>query len=690
MFSFLNGIIPVTIIQRLQKLALSKEDSEILNKLEHIVKAFKYTQTFSLILETIFQFIIISISLFGPLFKDSLLHYKFLALLITLTITVLYIIIRLTNSYHFNYYHRTIRTLLTIILTKIFQSYRISLATQLSKIPDPHIFTDSFTTSAFAVINTSNKMSKLIALLISFLFSIVIYPFYKDIHILIIIGVLFITISSSIALLLFNKQFAKIDKKYIHVSDALYQDIKDTSAINIQTKSNYQKHKYFKSLKDTITFAQYINTITLGVSKISSIIIILLPFLSPNISPFIYLILPISSIGFLGGFATDYSRTKISINRYHELSNIISFIENNSSEMTSNQYELLKRKPSYISHPSKEKDLIIKNLKYISGRNENTQEIFIDKILLSTGKVNIFSGASGLGKSIFGKVITMKYAEFNCDFIGKSLYDFRKYRTLKDAYKELLYSGLREINTSYRSAISIYASQFDYNNNSLIRKVFNSSVILKEISTFYLKHSDYYKFVNKSFINNINTIQNIKTLKTILNNLSKQEFQDLSTKIKSIYKQISNINLLKYINKEFKDSNIKPSLVLNYLILLEYLSYKHIKSLIPEASLYFMDAILSEPPISQGQRRRILFALDIVLKSHVFVIDEPFSNLDFESSKTILNQIIQYTKDNNSTTLVLEPKQINTSIDILQKKQILGYNYRIERNSKNIIQIKKL
>jgi len=690
MFSILKGIVPAQTIQRLQALALTKEDQKILEHLYESVSDYNKSQALAFIGDISFQIFMLSISLLGPFLQPYLIQYKILTLILSLSILFFSLFVKLVNSYKFNIYHRSIKTLLTVILEKLFQNYRLSLATTLSEIPKPHIFTESFAVGAFALISLVSKLSKFIAISFTFTLGFILFLITNDFYILLISSILLLTILLSLIIFYYGRRFSKFGKDFSLVSDAIYQDIKDSSPINIETSSNYLQHGYFKILKPIVNSTQYINSITLGISAIISLLIIISPILIPSISSFIYLLLPIASLNFLSGFVNNDSNLKTSIRRHKRLQNLISIIENNQSEMTPTQYEKISRKPSYVAHPSKNENIIIKNLKYISGRNENKKEIFNKEIQLETGKVNILSGQSGIGKSILGRLITMKYAEFNCDFIGKGNYDFRKYNSLENAHKELLFSGLREIDTSYRAVISIYASQFDNINNSIIKDVFDNSNLNDDFDKFLLKNITHYNSIKKASIKNLFKQTNIQIFKKHLDTLSDKDSNALGLKMRKLYKQLTNQNLLELIDESTETGHIPKEAVLSYLFRLEYFAYQNIKTLIPEASLYFMDAILSEPPISQGQRRRILFALDIVLQAHVFVIDEPSANLDFKSSKLLLNRIIRYTKVNNSTTLILEPKENHYFIEKLQKDKILGYNYVIEKNSKNKICINQL
>lgn len=111
--------------------------------------------------------------------------------------------------------------------------------------------------------------------------------------------------------------------------------------------------------------------------------------------------------------------------------------------------------------------------------------------------------------------------------------------------------------------------------------------------------------------------------------------------------------------------------------------YNHLKSLIPEASQYFMDAVLSEPPISQGQRRRIIFLIDILIKTKLLVVDEPMANLDLNSSKLVFDKLKEILKVNNSCILVLDQKIIPEICNYLTNNKTLGNIYNFVPDKSN-------
>jgi hypothetical protein len=112
-----------------------------------------------------------------------------------------------------------------------------------------------------------------------------------------------------------------------------------------------------------------------------------------------------------------------------------------------------------------------------------------------------------------------------------------------------------------------------------------------------------------------------------------------------------------------------------YLMCAEYLAWNHLLKLIPEASLYFMEAVLSEPPISQGQRRRIIYLLDILNSGEVFVMDEPTANLDEQTYLQVFEDLVVYAREEKASVIVLEPKVYPKVFELLQEKGVLGNIY---------------
>ena len=110
----------------------------------------------------------------------------------------------------------------------------------------------------------------------------------------------------------------------------------------------------------------------------------------------------------------------------------------------------------------------------------------------------------------------------------------------------------------------------------------------------------------------------------------------------------------------------------------EYISYNHLKNYVPEANIYYMDANLSEPPISEDMKLRFLYAIDVFMEGLILVVDEPFSQLDPNLSKIIFNDLVNYAKNYNAVVIILDEKINSDVIDDNRGKDVLGKILRFE------------
>lgn len=250
----------------------------------------------------------------------------------------------------------------------------------------------------------------------------------------------------------------------------------------------------------------------------------------------------------------------------------------------------------------------------------------------------------------------MRYSSYKADFIGKGDYDFRCFKTLDQAQSSLIFSTLRSIETSYRNAVSAYLGEAS-RSNRLIQDL-NGEFDKKEVNKYFFDNLNYYYDLSKSEI-----------FETILNSDSLKYFELSESELENVVKIFRGFNNCKELSKFIKGFD---SSIVKYALLAEYYSFKHLKKFIPDASQFFMDAVLSEPPISQGQRRRILFALDILLEGFVYVADEPLANLDFESSIPMLDEMMSYVDDTDSSILLLDQQLNKKVVNYIKMKSYLG------------------
>lgn len=318
--------------------------------------------------------------------------------------------------------------------------------------------------------------------------------------------------------------------------------------------------------------------------------------------------------------------------RLQQLNNLLDEALKLESEITESVYQEMGAAVN-LTHQSMTniQGLEINELTYSSGRPGQQNTINVQNTTLPAGKISHLTGRSGIGKSILGRILTMRYSQFEAKSLNLNGKDIRTYPSLDEARLHLLFSGLREVNTSYRFTTSMYLKK-DSTTNTFIQTVQNPThKILRETKTHFDKHADYY---------GLEVVKEVKKL-TLKKFVSVTE----PDKVYDIYRNKCKISLTE---PEFA-----------YAAVAEYFAFNHLKTLIPEASLYFVDAILSEPPISQGQRRRTIFAFDVLLTADVLVVDEPFSNLDHKSAVLVLKSLADYAKSTNAVVLVLDQKVIH-------------------------------
>jgi len=73
--------------------------------------------------------------------------------------------------------------------------------------------------------------------------------------------------------------------------------------------------------------------------------------------------------------------------------------------------------------------------------------------------------------------------------------------------------------------------------------------------------------------------------------------------------------------------------------------------------------------------------MDIFLPSRLFVVDEPFANLDPKSGKIMLKEIERYTKDTKSCVIILDQKILPEFYDSNFKKNWFGEIYTFKKSN---------
>ena len=463
----------------------------------------------------------------------------------------------------------------------------------------------------------------------------------------------------------FGSLYYPSQKAFMSLVDKFDIDFSGTRPLLIRTNLNLYPKELNKALEDTVRVTTKINLISNATAYIGPMLLVLsffIPALSQDLSHYIIVALFVVSNTFgHSGIVSHYYAVNLSRERLVEFDAMLDTVLETGAELTPLRYDdisnhYFKDNP-FKSRISKEcidesQGLEIKSLVYISGRGDSMKNVYLDHLFLEKNKVHFLIGDSGIGKSIFGRLITLRYEAFKCDFLGMGDCDFRTFENLDDGLKELHFSSIRNIDTSYRNAIGAYLAS-DFECRFFLTQLVETLKSKAEVAGFFDSSVDYYGSKTAEILK-VMEGYDFKFCKEDFLGLSKQELRELRECFRSRIEWFPS-------SKIFALSAI-----------FEYMTFTHLRSFIPEASLYFMDAVLSEPPVSQGQRRRILLALDVLLGGAVMVIDEPFSNIDLGASKSILYKLKNYNQVNNSVLLVLDQKIHPELLEVCRSEGNLG------------------
>ena len=280
-------------------------------------------------------------------------------------------------------------------------------------------------------------------------------------------------------------------------------------------------------------------------------------------------------------------------------------------------------------------------------------------------------GDYGMGKTLFGRVATLRYSNFNADILAIGDKDIRTFKSLEQGLKYLHYSCQRNISTSYRNALSVYINDAKQT-NIFVKKVFNFKGDLKDVKQHFIDHKDYYGDLHvllSGLLDKEDMVFGEKDLSGGYFNLVANLYQNFSH-------QASVLTALKELKDKVNEDIFNKGLILAAVA--EYISYNHLKNYVPEANIYYMDANLSEPPISEDMKLRFLYAIDVFMEGLILVVDEPFSQLDPNLSKIIFNDLVNYAKNYNAVVIILDEKINSDVIDDNRGKDVLGKILRFE------------
>jgi len=604
--------------------------------------------------------------------SEKYITYFFMLFTFFAVANLLLVYLRKVNSV--NYYHRLMRDLYDNLLRFILDNYRLSLAELLPNFPNAKEISEDLGRAGLSSANYHEAMGTLGGIILGGVTVVAYYAVGGDIVYLRIALITFVILGFFALFLYLGKKFSQAQQVYKVEADKFDQAFNDSEPLLVRTQIDYETSNYEKLLKKVVSYTDRVNLVSEVNVGLLPVLLLFLPYaLDIKEAVLSYILVGLFVSGKLFGRSLVISQ-KADVDqaekRLKEVNDLLDLILSINSELTPAKYEEIKKKyllsngVSADSAKSSEledvtadyggESLFIKNLEYISGRIGQKKVIKAKKLLIPSGKVSFLIGDSGVGKSVFGRLITLRYADFSAEFMGIRNSDFRIFTNLEEAHKLLHFSGLRNISTSYRNAVSVYIKNY-WADSLFIKSVGTFSVKSDKLRTHFTKNSDYYFSTILELFKKYDDLLVLSGHSEIKKRSNPHNYYFyLGQLFKYVHNDTLFFDTLAECTEEFGENGLKELLV--ELLRAEFYAFDHLVSYIPEASLYFMDAVLSEPPISQGQRRRILYALDVFMKGKVFVVDEPFSNLDVGTSLNIFKDLINYAKSYNAVVLVLDQK----------------------------------
>ncbi len=677
---FSQGLISEEQLKKISYLSYTKEAKEIVALLTTHTRRYKKYLRSAFILDfisTLFVFLVLCLI---PLLLQLDLEFIIVIAVIYLFFHIVVVIIRARKLSYLNRYIRIVEDLGDNLISVIFNDYR-SLEDRLPNYESVKRLTRDLARSASALREYFifiKEMSGIIfgitvLIIISITTRQVIYLHLIYVVLTIItLFIIFTTLEGVYRLykIDYDKKTRKYDESFVNSYSLL-----------TRTELGFVRDEYLSNLRPLAALTD--NTGIVGL-------------INRNLLPIIFLFLPIILVDFTSGLVllivglfvsnrlfsiANPLKSKAVVmlgqRRLRQLSRYLDTILEHGSEITPNLYKKIRR--DYLDKNPREKvgdrliwgDLHLEGLNYATGWGKNQERIYVDKLSLPHRKVSLLVGDYGIGKTLFGRLVTLRYTNFSADCLSLGQKDLRTFSSLGSGIKYLHFSGLRDISTSYRNVLSIYIKQAGSTNNFL-KKIFNFEENLTLVKDHFAQNTDYYG----ELIDDINEVLSDFEVRIDADDY-KKGYLDL---IASIFQNLGEAHSLELVlselSKKIDQRVIKKGLL--YACVAEYISFQHLKNYVPEANIYFMDANLAKPPISKEMRLRFLFALDIFIEGLVFVIDEPFSNLDIGSAKRIFEDLTAYAKNYNAVVLILDEKIYPEILDDYKGKNILGKIMRFE------------
>jgi len=678
-----RGLITEEQLKKISYLSFSNESKQIVALLTHFLRKLKKYQKTSFILETISTFFLFIILSSIPLL---LIQEKSLILLLALIYIVFHALViyfRLVKLHYLKKYSKVVEDLGDNLLSVIFDDYKLSLGEKLPDFFQVKEMTRDIADTAFSLREYLRFIKEMIGIILGLIILMALglslnYVLFT--HLAVLVSVILVLYSVHTALEAthsayehgYRKENVKYDRSFLHSHPLL-----------TRTRLGFEKSSYLEKLKPILVLFDNINAMSVVNKSLLPILLLFLPLLLDDVAEGVYLLV-------VGLFISNrlfsiknpvLNRAKIikGEHRLRQLNFYLDTILDKGSEITPHIYKKIRKE--LFDHNSRLKtgnriiwgDLNIEGLTYFTGWGKNKKRIYIDKISLPYGKVSLLVGDYGVGKTLFGRVVTLRYSNFNADVLAIGNKDLRSFKSLDEGLKYLHYSCLRKVSTSYRNALSVYIKDAN-RTNIFVRKVFNFEGNLKNVKQHFIDHKDYYgdlHFLLGDLLDSDDLHLRKKDLDRSYSRLVADLYQNFSH-------QTSMLVILKKLKNTVKEDIFNKGLILAAVA--EYISYNHLKNYVPEANIYYMDANLSKPPISQNARLRFLYAIDVFMEGLVLVVDEPFSKTNPDLAKIIFNDLVTYAQNYNAVVLILDEKIHYELVEENKSKGVLGKILRFEND----------
>ena len=676
-----RGLVTEDQLKKISYLSFSNESKQIVALLTRFVRKLKKYQKISFILETVSTFFLFLILSLIPLLLLQEKHIILLLALLYVVFHALVIFFRLVKLHYLNKYTKVMEDLGDNLLSIIFDDYRLSLGEKLPGFSQVKEMTKDIAETAFSLREYLRFIKEMIGIVLGLIILMALgitMNYILFIHLALLVAVILVLYSVHTMLEAMHSAYEYSYQK----KNKLYDDsFVHSHPLLTRTTLNFDKSTYTANLKPISILFDNINVVSTVNKSLLPILLLFLPLLLGNMAEGAFLLV-------VGLFISNklfsinnpvLNRAKVVKGEYRlkQLNFYLDTILDKGSEITPHAYKKIRKELIDQNPRLKIGDRIIwgnlniEGLAYYTGWSKNKRQIYIDKISLPYGKISFLVGDYGMGKTLFGRVATLRYSNFNADILAIGDKDIRTFKSLEQGLKYLHYSCQRNISTSYRNALSVYINDAKQT-NIFVKKVFNFKGDLKDVKQHFIDYKDYYGDLHvllSGLLDKEDMVFGEKDLSGGYFNLVANLYQSFSH-------QMSVLTALKELKDNVNEDIFNKGLILAAVA--EYISYNHLKNYVPEANIYYMDANLSEPPISEDMKLRFLYAIDVFMEGLVLVVDEPFSQLDPDLSKIIFNDLVNYAKNYNAVVIILDEKIHSDVIDDNRGKDVLGKILRFE------------